>query len=929
MALDVTLLGPVVLRVDGEVVPLPPGRPLVLLVALLLGRGRRVSTDRLVEALWDGPPGSVASNLRTYTTRLRHLLGPHSGRLVRLGDGYALTVEPGELDLDRWEHEVAEAHRTISAGMPEVAADRLRAALALWTGNAAEPVARRGAVGRGLDALDEARLAATESYARACIDAGRYPAAVDCLQPFVVEHPDRERAWHQLMLARFQAGDRVAALATYAAARSALIAEVGVEPGGDLQALHRRLLDDPAPPSSAPAVRTLPPDTDLVGRAGLLAEVVETLADPARPAIVALHGPAGVGKSALAIRAAWALADRYPGGQLYVDLRGNSPGLAPMPPTEALGYLLRALTAFTAGESMAAQVARLRGLLAEHAVLLVLDNVVDAAQLRPLLPAVAGSAVLVTSRRMLATVDADRHVPVGELDTAAALSMLARYGGGTRVAEAEPDARLLSQLCDHLPLALRIVGARLAGRPDWTLRAMVSRLADERHRLDELACDDLAVRSGLALTCGTLAERPGGAAALRLFDRWGAASVSVLGLELARVLSGDGVAGDREAGDGVAAARAALDRLAEARLIEPVGDDRYRMHDLVRIYALERADQLPADERAAAVHRLRCHYLATTRQARDLVRVNVYRIADEFTEHPPLITFAGKKAALDWLELERVNLVTAAGHAAREGSARGDLFAARLAGELYPFLPMRGHYQDWRRLSEDALACARRIGSQADEVVARTHLANAQARTGNPELAVRTLREALIGTSDLRLIATVHDHLGVVLAADGDLAGARESFQRSAALHRARPHPHDLGVTLNNLADVHLQLGETTDALRHLQESLRLRRGLDDQLGIGITTLTIGQVFAHDRRYPEALDWLGRALAGAREHGNREAEWRALMVRADVHVALGDAAAAHQDLAAALAVGEQIGDPAISAQARQALDDLATRSGTP
>jgi tetratricopeptide (TPR) repeat protein len=450
---------------------------------------------------------------------------------------------------------------------------------------------------------------------------------------------------------------------------------------------------------------------------------------------------------------------------------------------------------------------------------------------------------------------------------------------------------------------------------------MVARLADERHRLDELAFDDLAVRSGLTFTCGMLTEQPDGVPAVRLFGDWGVARLPAIGPDLARVL---GRCTAHEA-------RAMLDRLAAARLIEPLADDRYRMHDLVRIYAMERGHDAagPADRREL-VHRVRCYFLGTARQARDLVRVNPHRIPDEFAEPEPTTVLADRAAALGWLETERANMVTAIRWAAAEGTGEGDLFAARLAGELYPFLPMRGYYGDWLELSELALACARRLGSGHDEGTALTHVAGARARGGQHREAVAALRAALAlreQQGDERAVARALDHLGMALANAGELAEAKRAFQRSIVLHRRHGDDRGLGVTLNNLADAHLKLDENDDALRHLDESLRLRVALGDHLGIGITTLTIGQAYAQKGQWAEALDSLGRALAGARESGNREAEWRALTVRAQLFRVIDRPDQARADLIAALALSEQISDTIGASEVRQALRELPDAAG--
>jgi DNA-binding SARP family transcriptional activator len=916
-ALVFSLLGPLTVRVGTQEVPLPPGRPRELLTALLLGRGGPLSADRLVDALWDDPPASAGPNLRKYVGQLRKVLGTHRDRLVHTGTGYALLVRPGELDLQAWEAALAQGREYVRSGRVAESADHLAAALTRWSGTAAEGIARRGPVGRALDTLDEGRCSAIERLAQACLDTGQQQRAVEWLRPLLAEQPTRETAWCHLMRALACSGDRGGALEAYAAARRALVAELGIEPGVKLRELHLSLLrGEPAGAVSAvpaPPLCTLPPAPDLIGRDDLVTMVVDRLREPGT---VALHGPAGVGKSVLAVRAAGALAARYPGGQLYLDMCGSSPGLTPMSIGEALGALLRMLGARAATGSITEDLASLNAAVAGRRVLVVLDNVVDAGQVRRLLTGLTGTAVLLTSRSMLSSLDVREQVPVEQLAAEAAAGLLARYAGPDRVSGFPGDTRVLAALCGHLPLALRIAGARLASRPDWSLAAMVARLTDERHRLDELAVDDLEVRSALALTCRTLADRPGGSAALALFDSWGACAVPVLRPSLAQVLSGGP---DHEA-------RAALDRLAHVRLIEPVGDG-YRLHDLIRVYALERGRRLPPARRSHLRDRTHRYFVATARRARDRLRVNDHPPVDDFAEETPTVPIADEHAALAWYEAERVNLVDAVRRAAR--TERGALFAVRLTAELYPFLPMRGYYADWAELAEAGLAAARRFGSVRDEAEMLVQLGGARTRAGRHRESADALRTALALSEELgspRMIAVALDHLGISLAFGGELAEAKAFLTRCVDVHRASGANHRLGVTLNNLSDVLLQLGDTRTALVHLQESLALRRELDDRLGLGITTLTIAQVHARNGSSGEALRWLAKALAAARDSGNHEAERTALITRAGLYRDAGDAERARQDLTAALALAEHARDEVGIAELTMALHQLGNHS---
>ncbi|MGC4791983.1 hypothetical protein ACLQ22_29650 [Micromonospora sp. DT178] len=369
--------------------------------------------------------------------------------------------------------------------------------------------------------------------------------------------------------------------------------QLGIDPSPSLEALYRDILDhrphlvgEPQrPPPARIVVRGLPPTVDtFVGRRAEVDAVCGWLGGSATSPVVALHGPGGAGKSALAVRIAHQLADRYPGGTLYVDLQGADADLPPLRPIDVLGRFLRALgvpggaVPSDVGEATVAY----RSEIAGRGVLVVLDNARDAAQVRALLPADGSCGVVVTSRRMLATLPNGRHLAVGLLSPTEAVELLAGECGADRVA-AEPDAaERLVELCGMLPLAIRIVGARLASRPGWPVARLVERLADPGLRLSELEFDDLSVRPSIALTYAALSD--GGARgqlcarAFRLIG--GTRLPTVTARAVAALL-----------GEPPALAESVLERLADERLVEPREPGVYGIHDLVRLYAVERAEE--------------------------------------------------------------------------------------------------------------------------------------------------------------------------------------------------------------------------------------------------------------------------------------------------------------------------------------------------
>lgn len=643
------VLGPVRAWTGDHPVDLGPPQQRAVLAVLLLHAGRPVSVPQLVDALWDEwPPPRAVGAVRTYISRLRGLLEPdrlprQDGQLlVSSGGGYALRV-PGEaLDAAGFEERLGAARRMRGAGDTAGAYEQLRGALAL-----AEGVPLAGLPGpyaqRQRDRLTELHVTAQEELFGCVVELGGQVDpmgdSIAGLRAFAAEHPLRERPQALLMLALHRAGRQAEALAVYAATCRTLDAELGTEPGPELRAQYEELRDGSAGHGSAPAAggrrgtgpatgsgsgsgtgpgsgstrdharpscpardtadiggpspvpAQLPPDTaDFAGRTKAVARLATALrgADGARaPVVATLSGLGGVGKTALALHVAHSVRARFPDGQLYADLQGT--GRAPADSGAVLTHFLRALgVAESAVPDGTAQKAALyRSLLADRRILVLLDNARDGAQVRALLPGVPGCAVLVTSRaRTLALPGADQ-VDVGVMDEAEALELFGAVVGAERVA-AEPEAaRQLVAVCGGLPLAVRIAAVRLASRPGRTTAGMVARLSGER-RLDELRVGDLAVEA--TFRAGYEALDPGLAHAFRALALGGmptfcrAAAAALLDTT------------DDEA-------EAAVETLVDAGLLEAHGDDRYRYHDLVGLFARRLGEHHDSPEERAAAQR--------------------------------------------------------------------------------------------------------------------------------------------------------------------------------------------------------------------------------------------------------------------------------------------------------------------------------------
>lgn len=472
------LLGPVELYHEGEAVDLSSTKVRLMLTALALAPNTVVSFEALGRVLWErGAPPSARSNVRTYATTLRRVLDRDSrNRLVSRGGGYLLSTAPEELDVQVFTRLADIGRRALADGEPASARTHLRQALALWRGHPAEGLPPRRALAGQLDALAEQRLLVEEDLLEAELAVGATTELVASARRLVTEHPLRERGWAALMLALYRGGEVAAALEAFTEARTRLVEGLGLEPGPRLQQLHQAILNrDPALLDRPPAATTvggarceLPRQVTLVNRAAEVRTAVAALCGPddegAR--VVVVHGPPGAGKSAVALRAAHQAAWCYPDGQRYVDLNHT-----------------------------ALDGAHWRSTLAGRRELVVVDHCTSAAQLRPLLVAEPGCGFLVTADTPLAAIDATCRVAVGRLPTAAAVAMLGKLVGRSRITPEHAAAALVAR-CDHLALALRAAAAALIADPRLGLAELAGRLRAESV-LDELAVDDLDPRARL------------------------------------------------------------------------------------------------------------------------------------------------------------------------------------------------------------------------------------------------------------------------------------------------------------------------------------------------------------------------------------------------------------------------------------------------
>ncbi|ROT34068.1 NACHT domain-containing protein [Micromonospora sp. HM5-17] len=798
------VLGPLrVCRESGAEVVLRSRHQRTVLAALLVGAGQVVTVDRLVEALWgERPPASYASNLQTYVSRLRERLP--GATIEHSGDGYLLRVDPADVDVLVFRREVALARAAMAAGDPATAAGRFRRGLQQWRGR---PLADLSVpiLEPELARWELERVGVQEECADADLAAGTDLTTVLAdLHRVVAEHPLRERPYAQMMVALCRAGRRADALAVYRQARNLLVTELGIEPGPELRRLHEAILRGeelprPGPvPAGAPfPVCQLPPAVPgFVGRADSIAQIERLVeAGDGTVPVVAVSGQPGVGKTALVVTVAHRLRDRFPDGQLFVHLAGAS--AAPRDPGAVLADLLRGLgvPGGAVPRNLTALAAAYRARLADRRVLVVLDDAATAAQVRPLLPGTPGSAVLATSRRRLSDLIDARHVPVEPLADDETRELLAHVVGAERVAGEPGPAARIGVACGNLPLAVRIAGTRLATRA-LPLAVLADRLDDERRRLDELAAGDQQVRASLALSVRALS--PAAREAFALLGSLG--PVSFAGWAVAELL-------DRPDPERV------LDELVEANLLEvacPAGgaEPRYRLHDLLRVYAEElavagdgagpeetdrtpgRAERSPGPttvDRRAALRRLVTAAAALVgTAARRLPRTLTWARPDE-----PVGPWRSRTgtASLDadplgWLGTELDFLVSLIGRAEGCGAERA---AIALAERLAPFSWVQGHWTELERGQRLAGRAAERIGDE--RALARTEFLG-----------------------------------GVLRLARGDLAGAAERLGRGRARFTRLGDRHGLACLLSDLAVLYDYQNRAEDAARTAARAITLFR---------------------------------------------------------------------------------------------------------
>jgi tetratricopeptide (TPR) repeat protein/DNA-binding SARP family transcriptional activator len=903
-ATRIRVLGPFELVHDGQVIPVDGQVGPAILTALASRADTKVLPAHLIGLVWGEPDAISVNTLYRHVTRLRRMLEPIGLAVVGHRPGYRLPIEAELVDVARFD-QLLRGARALSATDPEQAADRLRAALALWRGAVAVDELTAPGIRRLAAGWQARRLDAEEDLAEIDLCRGRPEQVLDRLHTLVAAHPHRPRLAATLARAlhttgRVDQAHAVLARAEDAARRAGTAAHPGLAEARHELSGHGR---PPTAPSTAAVVPfQLPADTaHFTGRAHHLAHLLDLPTDHSRDpnmtvVITAVEGMAGIGKTALAVHAAHQLAGRFGDGVLFTDLRGFTPDTEPTTPEHALDQLLRGLgvPGPRIPPDLDARVGLYRSVLAGRRVLIVLDNAAHETQLQPLLPSTPGCAAIVTSRRHLAGLDDATHLTVPLLDPSDAAELFRRLAGDRASTADRPVIERIVTLCGRLPLAIRITAARLrlaTATSPASLCAELENAVRTGHGLDWLSDGHRAVTTALAVSFRHLDPdqqraflfsglHPG-----TDVEPYALAALADTSLENARDL---------------------LDRLHAASLLDQPGHRRYTMHDLVAAYARRLATEVPEPDRHEALNRLYGHYAAASTRAMDLAYPWVVE------EHPrppashtPAPTLADQQQAQAWLDAETDNLLATA------GAGHQIDHILHQSATLRRHLRIRGEYNRAALLHQRALDGARRTGNPHAAQDALTGLGHIHYMRDRYEAAVECFGQALDSarqTGNQPAAQNALDGLGRVHFMQARCESAVECFEQ--ALDSARQTGNHIAAqqALCGLGDVHYIQGRYEPAADCYQQALTSARRTGDRTAEHNATLGLGQVHMLRGEYGPAAECFERGLASARRTGNRSVERNALRAFAVVQMLRGECESAAESFEQALASARRTGD---------------------
>ncbi|NUT99381.1 MAG: tetratricopeptide repeat protein [Saccharothrix sp.] len=877
MPVEFVVLGEVGARVEGRWIDLGHARQRCVLAALLVEPNRAQSLDVLVGRVWgDRAPNKARTTLYGYLYRLRQAFSDVPGvRIDRTAAGYLLPVDEDQVDLHRFRRLVKRAHTSAD---PEALA-LVDQALELWQG-----VALGGLDGEWVDAMrrtvEHERWQATLHRNDIALRLGHHDTLVPLLADLADQHPLDERLAGQLVLALYRSGRQADALRHYRLVRDRLVEELGADPGPHLRGLHQQILEGEPPALPQPPVpRQLPAaHRHFVGRVDHLAALDKALGSaPGDAATLAVVGAAGTGKTTLALHWAHHAADRFPDGQLYADLRGFAPNGAPVPPTAVLGRFLEAL-----GTPMASvpvdqdgRAALYRSLVAGKRLLVVLDNARDTEHVLPLLPGGGTCAVLITSRDRLTGLAVSHAVPALALDVfddAEARELLAGRLSDRRL-RAEPDAVAdLLRWCGGLPLAVAIIAARAATHPAFPLGA----LADELRTADDVVAfgADRSATNLRAVFDASYRVLPDAAAVA--FALVATAPGPDIGLRAAAALL------DLPQRD----ARELLRHLEAGHLVREHTPGRYRMHDLVRAYAADRAQTDHGTEVTAALRRVVDHYTRAGRAAEAVLYPydNPAALDAPAPTDPDIVDQPG---ALAWLATEYANLL-AAQHAARELGSHRPVW--ELAWALDSFQRRQGLIADQVAVWRAAADAADQAGLPGPRALASWRLGAALARTDALDEAAVHLEQALArsgAADDAAGRASAHQNLAWVREQQGDDHAALHHARNALDILRTLGVPMREAHALNQAGWYAAKVHDLEPARRFCEEALEITRRHDDRDAEARTLDSLGYIAHLAGRHDTAIRHYEQALLRYDEAGSTYDYPDTLARLGDTHAASG------------------------------------------
>jgi len=982
---DIRILGPLDVTVGGRAMALGGARNRRLFALLATNANAVVPFDRIVEVLWDDPPDSARQSVHNVVGDLRRILAGAGGQLEVTTDsvGYQLDTPALAVDAVRFQSGVHEAEQAESAGSFDEAVRLLQQALGQWHGPALSGLTNRRLTNTATH-LNEQRLTAAEHLAELQLSQGDAATAVGDLIELVAENPFRESLRAILMKALHESGRQADALAAYEEGRRLLAEELGLDPGPLLRDAHRQILQgarpdrpDARPKTAAPGPEKAGPGAGLGAESGkaercfLPRDIVEftgrdaevrRLVDGAKQAgttalvISAIDGMGGVGKTTLAVHLAHQIAGDYPDGQYFVDLLGFSAGTEPLSPLQALHLLLRnsGMPPELIPADLAERSALWRSRLAGQRVVLLLDNAADTAQVRPLLPGAPGTLVLISSRRRMTSLEGAVPLSLDVMPKTEATALFRQIIGSDR-ADAEPDAVSRAvELCGHLPLAIQVAAARLRDRTSWAVADLVNQLQSQHGRARFLAVGDRDVMSVLAWSYRHLTQRQ--QVLFRLlclhpgpdFDAYAAAAL---------------------AGTPLDDAEACLEELFDVNLLQQHAPGRYRFHDLVRDCSLGLLEQHnDQGEQSGATRRMLDYYLRSAYLwCKPIARSSSHFSPDVAHEPQSVKTAETSAIGVQILETEYRNLVAATRLAVEMDNGA---HAWQLTCTLLPYLSELNYGTEAETLIEQALRCARTVGSTTGESVSLMGLAharrarglNAQAR----ELAAQAIElsrqdgsrarevyqrtglgimyvgdnlyeeavtcftialELACEIGDQLAEADLTNNLGVMHRDLGRLDEAQSYFRRTLALDESANVPGSQIVTLSNIGNVlHLQ-GKPRDAAVKYNEALRLSRSTGYRAGEAEALVELCASLRSRGDFAGALDLGREGLEIARSIAMQETEWAALNALGDTYLSLGDLETAEQVLRQAADLAVKHESPRFTARGHEGLAHCASARG--